>query len=823
MSFPQALRGGFQGRGSAAGTGAGLQPRQDTQYGNTGAHMRAATAKAGFCLILATGAATAAETNESAAQSTLEVVVVTATKRSSDVQDVPVSVAVTSGASLTEMSINDLQELSSYQPSLKIADTSVTTNVYMRGIGSGQDRGFEQSVGMFVDGIYMGRSKQYRAPMFDVDRVEVLRGPQPVLFGKNTTAGAVKIETRRPQPGDPFSADVSAEYEVEFNGRKVSTVLSGGPTDELGVRLAALYESSDGFAENTYRGIDEPAIEQWIGRLTGAWEPTENLSIGAKYERSDFQYDGSLGESSRIGALPSGSALFDIAAQRLLYGPTGVFVLDPTIESEINFRRSTDADIGPQGSDQVVDNAVVTLDYAFSGQTLTTVIGYSQYEYALSNDIDWLPVPLTQGRLNEDFDQTSIEVRLASDEGGALDYLFGVYWQENELAMLSQNAANFEYLGPLVPLPGGPFTISALNQGLNYGLETESTSVFAELTWNVVDTLALKVGARYGEETKEVDRDAFCTRLDGAPFNPANISDVLARGSGLCPTLVTFDGKRDEEHFMPSAQLQWRPNDAIMAYARWDRSFKSGGFNAAALATLADIEYEEERATGYEVGLKTRLAHGRATLNVALFDTQFDDLQVTTLTGGGQALLSNAGQATTRGVEVESTWAAAQFLTLGLSAAYLDAEYDRYDDGPCNAVQRSANVGSGVPCFQNLTGKPTTYAPELSGHVFGHLSFPLGAGMTLGLRADVVYSDQYFYDTDLDPNTSQESYWKYDARVELSDLDGTWSLALLGKNLTNEATAIWGTDVPLILGSYVAFTELPRTVTVQATYRFGAR
>lgn len=784
--------------------------------------MRTAKAHAGFCLILATGAAAAADSNDAASQSTLEVVLVTATKRASDVQDVPVSVAVTSGAALSEMSINDLQELSSYQPSLKIADTSVTTNVYMRGIGSGQDRGFEQSVGMFVDGVYMGRSKQYRAPMFDVDRVEVLRGPQPVLFGKNTTAGAVKIETRRPQPGDPFTADVSAEYEFELNGERVSTVLSGGPTDQLGLRLSALYESSDGFAENTYRDLEEPAIEQWVGRLTGAWEPTDALSIGAKYERIDFQYDGSLGEASRIGALPSGSALFDIAAQRLLFGPAGVFVLDPSIESELNFRRSTDADIGPQGSDQVVDNAVLTFDYAFSGQTLTTVVGYSQYEYALSNDIDWLPVPLTQGRLNEDFDQTSVEVRLASDVGGAFDYLVGAYWQENELDMLSQNAANFAYLGPLVPMPGGLVTISALNQGLNYDLATDSASLFAELTWNVSDTLALKVGARYGEETKEVDRQGFCTRLDGAPLNPANISDVLARGSGLCPTLVTFNDERDEEHFMPSAQLQWRPNDAIMAYARWDRSFKSGGFNAAALATLADIEYEEERASGYEVGLKTRLG-ARATLNVALFDTQFDDLQVTTLTGGGQALLSNAGQATTRGIEVDSTWAAAQFLTLGVSAAYLDAEYDKYEDGPCNAVQRSASVGSGAPCFQDLTGRPTTYAPDLSGHVFAHLTFPVGAAMTLGLRGDVIYSDQYFYDTDLDPNTSQDSYWKYDARVELADSDGAWSLAVLGKNLTNEATAVWGTDVPLILGSYVAFTELPRTVSLQATYRFGAR
>lgn len=147
------------------------------------------------------------------------------------------------------------------RPNLTIADASITTNVYMRGIGSGLDRGFEQSVGLFVDGIYMGRSKQYRAPMFDVDRVEVLRGPQPVLFGKNTTAGAIKIETRKPAPGDRVSADISAEYENKFNGRQMSGVVSGSPTETTGLRLAALYSETDGFARNTFRNVDEPGIE----------------------------------------------------------------------------------------------------------------------------------------------------------------------------------------------------------------------------------------------------------------------------------------------------------------------------------------------------------------------------------------------------------------------------------------------------------------------------------------------------------------------------------------------------------------------------------
>ena len=238
--------------------------------------------------------------------------------------------------------------------------------------------------------------------------------------------------------------------------------------------------------------------------------------LTAKFEHADFTYDGSLGEASTIGTLPSGSFLFDVAAERLLYGPTGAYALDPDIDDEVNFRRSTDAELGEQGSDQQADNVSVTLDYPLGSQTLTAVFGYSAYEYSLSNDIDWLPVPLTQGELREDFDQTSFELRLASELGGTIDYLAGLYWQKNDLAIWSQNTANFEYLGPLVPLPGGPFTISSLKQGVDYGLDVDTVSGFAQVTWNVTDAMRFNLGARYGEESKEVDRSTFCTKLDGS-------------------------------------------------------------------------------------------------------------------------------------------------------------------------------------------------------------------------------------------------------------------------------------------------------------------
>lgn len=753
----------------------------------------------------------------------LSEVIVTATKRPERLQDVPISLTVVSGETVADKSINNLEELSSYTPNLTVADTSVTTNIYMRGIGSGLDRGFEQSVGMFIDGIYMSRSKQYRAPMFDLDRIEILRGPQPVLFGKNTTVGAIKIETRKARPGEAFNGEVSGEYEFRNEGRQITAILSGSPDPTLGLRAAFNYEKSDGFSHNTFLDQDDPRLRQWIGRLSAVWEPAEGVRLTAKYQHDDFETDGSLGEMRKISVLRSGNALFDIAADRLLNSSIGAFTLDPDLEDEVNFRRSSDNTLGPQGTDQRIDNAALDLDWDLGGFTLTAVLGYSAYKYALDNDIDYLPIPLLYQSQRERFDQTSAELRVASNPGeGPFDLIAGLYWQDNDLDINGSTTVNFQYLGPLVPLPTGLTPISSFRTGLNYGLKTETISPFGQVGFRFAKGLKLVVGARHSHETKAVDRPGFCNKLSGQPLDPTFISDALARNSGLCPSLATFTRKRSEDHFMPSVQLQWKASEEVSAYAKWDRAYKSGGFNAANFATLLDVEYEEERADSTEFGVKASLLDRRANLNVALFRTKYRDLQVTTLTGAGQALLSNAAKATSQGVEADGTWAVSDVVTVGGSAAFLDSEYDSYVDGPCNALQRSASVGSGRPCFQDLSGRATSYAPRWSGSVFAEARFDVSDDWRLTLRGDATYSDPFFYDSDLDPNTRQGTYWKFDARVGLSQTGGRWDVALLAKNITNEAVAVWGTDVPLLLGTYVAFTGMPRTVAVQARYRFGA-
>jgi iron complex outermembrane receptor protein len=218
----------------------------------------------------------------SAGAQQLEEIIVTAQKRAESLQDVPISVSAIQGEKIQDAGIPNMAALADYVPNLHIADAPVNTNIYMRGVGSGNNQGFEQSVGMYIDGVYMGRGRQYRAGFLDVERVEVLRGPQGTLFGRNTVAGAVNITSASARAGDELTGQVMASAE-SFDGRVLEGFVGGGVTDTLGVRLAMKYRETDGFADNTFLGRPEGSIEELSWRLSLNWQPTDDLNVNFKY------------------------------------------------------------------------------------------------------------------------------------------------------------------------------------------------------------------------------------------------------------------------------------------------------------------------------------------------------------------------------------------------------------------------------------------------------------------------------------------------------------------------------------------------------------
>ncbi len=723
------------------------------------------------------------------------------------------SIAAVSGQKIEEQGFTKLADLSAQIPNFHISSATVNDQIIMRGIGSGSNRGFEQSVGMFIDGVYMGRGKQSRSPFLDLDRVEVLRGPQSVLFGKNTIAGAVSLHTARPVPGDELNGSIFVSYEPEYNTHEVRAVISGSITDEFALRLAVKDAGSDGYIENTFLDQDGPETDDQNIRLSFAWEPTADLTINGKYERAESDRTGGPAEVFRFEPL---TGLAGFVANVL------VPAADPKFDTELNWRNSMDEELVPNTRELETDNAAVTIEYDWGGHTLTSVTGYSAYEADEKQDVDFLPIAFLSSLDDHEFEQWSQEIRLASPGGETFDYITGIYWQTNELDMDVSNDIGVEDTVAPVFLPlydargwtaAGLYPVDASRYGV-INQKSDTYSAFFQGPWNVTDTLRLIAGGRYTKEEKEYVRNGghavFATR------EPAGANeDLMLSVLGIAVTLPHYDNDRTENQFSPSLKAQWDISDEIMLYASAEKGFKGGGFNADQAATLENQEFEEEEAIGYELGMKSTLLDGSAELNVALFRTEFDDQQVTSF-DGISFIVGNAAQATVQGIEMDGQWQITDSIRVGGAVGYLDAEYDDYENGPCSVTENAAT--GATTC--DLSGKDLMLAPEWSGSAYVDYSRPVADSLELRVYVDITYSDETYMAADLDPFVLQDSYTKLNARLAIGSADGQWELAVVGKNLTDEETYGGSADVPLVKGGYVAYIDAPRTVAVQAQFNF---
>lgn len=768
----------------------------------------------------------------------LEVIQVTATKRTESIQDVPMSITAINGDRIEKAGIDDLSEMSGYIPNLTISEGAINTNIYMRGVGSGINRAFEQSVGMFVDGIYMGRGKQFRGGFLDLERAEVLRGPQGVLFGKNTIAGTINTTTARAEAGGDFEGKVTVDVEPEYGTQGVTAVLASGLTDELGVRLAVKTSETDGYMENTGTDRDEMGSEESIFRLSTHWQPNDSLDVHVKLEHSEIDTTGTTAQIT--GLAPLGGLANFVAG---MVAPA----LDPEFGDTKDYKNSTDQVLNPEKRSVETDNIAINIDYALGDGTLTLVTGYSAYDSELLQDVDFMPVTFINTNDVEDFSQVSQEIRYATSGNNKFDYITGVYYQENELDFDFYSHVDITQINPAlmgafmgIPLqalnPVAPEGLSVVDAGIvpngftrttNFLQETDSLSAFFQGTYNFTDNFRIIAGGRYTEETKDVARNSMNATLassfyaSASPIGPSNTPAspefnawFTANALGVAVTDPEGGGSRDENQFIPSVKFQYDVNDNFMVYGGAEQGFKSGGFNANADATDENNEFEEEKALGLELGFKSDLLDGRARLNMAVFHTNFEDLQVTTWNGFAFEV-GNAAESVSQGVEVDGSFLLTDNLTFSGSFSYLDSYYEDYANGPCSAEVQATGTE-----ICDLTDKTTPFAPELSSSIFLDYITEVGSDMELFLQLNVNYVDDVFLDTDLDTNVMQKANTKVNARIALANVDGIWEVALIGKNLTDETTFSAGLDVPLVAGGYMGYTDAPRTVSVQGTYRF---
>ena len=727
------------------------------------------------------------------AQTVLEEITVTARKRAEALDDVPISVSVTTGEKLERMSIGGLEELSAFTPNLQINENATQQTLTIRGIGSGANQAFEQSVGTYIDGVYFGRGRSARNPFFDVERIEVLKGPQGILFGKNTIAGALNIITRKPT--EEVESYIAGEYFTDTDQWGISGVISGPLADNLFGRLAANYKSIGGYIDNSYAGGDEADRDEYVLRGTFVWEANEQLTATLKAEVSSYNVDGR-------------------AAQMVAAAPlVGIYTsYDPSFETELDYNSATPGD---DFDNTDAANVTLKLHYDVNNNiTLTSITSYVEYDFNNNIPAEFAPIVNYAEQANrQEHDQLSEELRVhwVSDDA-RFEFLGGLYYQTEDLSIeetFNFNLSNLIAIGvSIFPLDSSVITF--------FEQDTDSFAAFGEVTVGITERLRLSAGLRYTDDDKEVDKELVVARLGTQTADASQ--QPFARIIGRIPHTYQLD--RNDSDVSPSVGLQLDLTEAVMIYGFYSEGFKSGGFDAQNVSgTLELAEFDPEEAEAWEGGAKLTLLDGAAKFNISYFNNQYKNLQVSAWNGFA-FIVENAASATSQGIEADGQWRLTENFTLGGAIAWLDAEYDSFPGAVCTAPQQTAFAAStGRPagqCNQDLSGKDLQFSPEVAGNVNAEYSMLVTGGKRLTLQGDVNFTSSYHTALDLDPIAKQDGFAKLNARLELASANDRWSVALVGKNLTDKKSTTWINDIPVFRGNYFGFIDPPRTVGVQA-------
>lgn len=822
--------------------------------------------RSAYCTTFALALSTAAH-----AAPVLEEVLVSATKRAESLQDVPISMIAMSGDSIKEMGVARGEEFAANMPAVTMAQNPIGNFVFIRGIGSpGANQGIEQSVSIFHDNIYMGRHQLSRAPFMDLARVEVLRGPQSILFGKNTIGGAISVVTA--DPTEELEGSVSALI-GSYGEKEISGVVSGPLSDTLRGRLAVRAYEMDGYLDNVMTDKEGPERDDKTLRGKLQWDASDNLTVTGKWEHSTFdatQQSTQLGVINPVAGGPASTYDLNKALVAAATGGNG--------EEKYDDERAVDNDGGKllgevfpvfaglpgfpdkqEGSENTMDLGTLTLQWYLGEYELTATTGYAAYDYRDICDCDFSALPLIGIEATEDYSQFSQEIRIASPLGQKFEYILGAYYHSSDLKYRSGetfgSALAFQQLSLLSPqeLP---------NLTRDYGMNQDQDmwAIFGSLTWNITDTTRLTSGLRYFNESKEADH--FLNKRLSAEWtypttatvgsSPEDYDAFLAGPTGATPAsngltygqiteivygnlLGTFEHdirgrERKEDDINYQFTLEHDLTPEVMVFATASTGTKGGGFDARFLRTNDDpnFEYDEETAQNYEVGIKSYLLNNSMTLNATAFLVTVEDYQVSIFDGATAFFVQNAAEIESKGLEVDLNWAATEQLTVGFAGSYLDNKYEEFPGAPCwtataDSAVRGGCQNAGTPtASRDASGDTNVFSPQWSYNLKLDYRQPVGDKYEARFVLNVNYSDDIFVSADLDPIYGhQESYTKYDARISLGDIAGSWEIALLGKNLSDEITSTGNAnDQPLTAGNGFKQTDRLRSFALQASYRF---
>lgn len=723
-------------------------------------------------------------------------IVVTARRRAENLQDVPISMTAYTAETIQARGVSDLKGMTNFTPNLEInsgrADGGGTTaQIYIRGVGQNDflipnDPG----VGLYVDDVYVARSTGAVAGLSDIQSVEVLRGPQGTLYGKNTIGGAVRI-TSAPPSFDAISGRMSVTYgsydRLDFQGSANIPLASN-----FAIRLSGSSRNTDDLQKRYLdpTGAGQGNINQDAARLIARWKPADELDITLSGDYTRTRQHMAYGGNIRY--IAGASPLIDVLNAEIFPGVASSLGLPAgtVFDGRWSTAPKTSGATGPNSDDYDVWGVSGIIVYDLTPDiALKSITAYRSVKGAAGRDGDSSPFAVVETISADDNKQFSQELQLnGTSFADRFKWTLGLYYIRENL----ENRITTKLWDGLFRSSLG-IDFNARSRGKLLG---RSMAAFGQGTFDVTDKLHVTVGGRYNVEKKNFNNRWFF--LD----QPREFT---------CPGIDVngvFENCRSKDNvFTPMASLAYNFTRDVMAYASYSEGFKAGGWTPRLFSQQSLKRYKPEKLKAYEVGVKSSLFDRRMTLNISAFQSDYSDLQLTSVradsTGAPQPIVENAGTARIRGVEIEANARIGDATTVSAGLGYLDGKYRRLDPGVS------------FPLSAEL---PDTPPLSLTGSIEHRVALANDGGITV--RVDTSYKDRTYKEPSNIRAVSQKPYVLLNGRLAYQPADERYSIALFGTNLLDERYITNGLDVASTFGIYEAYYGRPREWGVELALKF---
>lgn len=780
-------------------------------------------------------------------------IIVSARKRDETLISVPVVVTAVGGAQLSAQGITNLDGIARITPQLLMGNQGGAVaggNIAIRGVSGPDQNPFSSSAVAFnIDGVNISKEMIRRMSDFDMEQVEVLKGPQALFFGKNSPAGIINIRTA--DPTESLEAKISAGYEFNADQVRLEGYVSSPLTESLGLRIAGVFSDMKGDVKDRtpetspyYDGSRNPNVRDWALRGTLKYDDGGAFDAKLKVNYGELRGNGPAATTA-FTSCPYGQrfttflggTIDQCSASDGANSNAGYGTFIGGIGGDISLFRDDGSNF--QNQDQFL--AGLEMNYQIGDVTLTSVTGW--YDVGLDqcqnyeND-DTVLLPSCNVLDYEEFSQ---ELRFLTDFDGPLNISGGLYFADTKASTGSITylfGGNFDLIAPGF---GGPTTPALVN---NYFFKQDATaySAYLQVSFTPIETVTIDVGGRYSKEKKKLPYVVSGGGLSdniipGTPFFDQGWEILTAEelaaspGAGAYPLSTLLRRKDSWNDFSPEVTISYRPNSDLTMFASYKHGFLSGGFNSASVtfnepSGVLDLSYDPQTIKGFEGGIKASLLNGALRANLAAYTYTINDQQVTVVFNATNSI-RNAAKSKVQGVEFDFNYRTpVEGLSVNGAAAYNDGKYLSYPGAPCYGGQGVAQGCIGG--VQDLSDTELARAPDWN--LSGGFDFnrPVG-GVELGLNGNATYVSSYLTDGSSAPNGRQSGYTLLNATARVSSLDDSWELALIGRNLTDKYYVVATSLVPFAFDPTGTGTLLDRfgtlsrgrEVMLRLSYKFG--